>query len=309
MSRAVRFEQYGGIDVLNVDDVDPPEPGDGQILLRVKAAGVNPFDTKLRGGMFAQSIPLSFPALQGSEAAGVIERVGAGVSGFAPGDELLGATAKRGAQADLAVLNATHALIRPAGLPWEVAGGLWSVGTTAYASVAAVGAGAGDLVLVTGAAGSVGGLASQLAAQRGATVIGVASDSGQAWLRSRGIVPIVYGDGFADRLARVLAELGRPLSALIDTSGQGYVALAIELGLAPERINTLADYAAIKEFGVKNDGRSAADTPAVMSELVSLITAGELELPIAGSFPLDQVRAAYALLENSRPPGKIVLIP
>ncbi|HEX3618245.1 MAG TPA: NADP-dependent oxidoreductase [Solirubrobacteraceae bacterium] len=309
MSRAVRFEQYGGIDVLNVDDVDPPEPGDGQILLRVRAAGVNPFDTKLRSGMFEQSIPLEFPALQGSEAAGVVERVGAGVSGFAPGDELLGATAKRGAQADLAVLNATHALIRPAGLPWEVAGGLWSVGTTAYASVAAVGAGAGDLVLVTGAAGSVGGLASQLAAQRGATVIGVASDSGQAWLRSRGIVPIVYGDGFADRLDRVLVQLGRPLSALIDTSGQGYVALAIELGLAPERINTLADYAAIKEFGVKNDGRSAADTPAVVSELVSLITAGELELPIAGTFGLDQVRAAYALLENSRPPGKIVLIP
>ena len=309
MSRAVRFEQYGGVGVLNVDNVDPPEPGDGQILLRVKAAGVNPFDAKLRSGAFQQSIPLTFPALQGSEAAGVVQRVGAGVSGFAAGDEVLGATAKRGAQADLAVINQTHALSRPASLPWEVAGGLWSVGTTAYASVAAVGAAAGDLVLVTGAAGSVGGLAAQLAAHRGATVIGVASQTGQAWLRSRGIAAIVYGDGFADRLEQALAELGRPLSALIDTSGQGYVAHAIELGVAPERINTLADYPAIKAHGVKNDGRSAADTPEVMAEVVSLILAGEVELPIAGSFPLDQVRDAYALLENNRPPGKIVLIP
>jgi NADPH:quinone reductase-like Zn-dependent oxidoreductase len=307
--RAVRFEQYGAIDVLNVDEIDPPEPGDGQILVRVKAAGVNPFDFKLRSGMFEQSIPLTFPALQGSEAAGVVERIGAGVSGFAVGDEVLGATAKRGAQAELAVIDQTHALIRPEALSWEVAGGLWSVGTTAFASVAAVAAGDGDVLMVSGAAGAVGGLAAQLAAQRGATVIGVASDASQDWLRSRGIVPLVYGDGFAGRLERALAELGRPLSALIDTSGHGYVALAIESGVAAERINTLADYPAIKQFGVKNDGRSAADTPEVMAELVSLIVAGEVELPIAGSFPLDQVRDAYALLENSRPPGKIVLIP
>ncbi|HWD70697.1 MAG TPA: NADP-dependent oxidoreductase [Solirubrobacteraceae bacterium] len=309
MSRAVSFEQYGGIDVLNVVDVDPPEPGEGQILLRVKAAGVNPFDAKLRSGMFEQSIPVSFPALQGSEVAGVVERVAPGVVGFAPGDEILGATAKRGGQADLAVVDQTHVLVRPASLAWEVAGGLWSVATTAYASVAAVSAAAGDVVMVAGAAGAVGGLASQLARQRGATVIGVAGEAGQAWLRSRGVNPIVYGEGFADRLDQTLAELGRPLSALIDTAGQGYVEMAIERGIAPERINTLADYAAIKAYGVKNDGRGAADTPEVMSEVVGLIVAGEVELPIAAAFPLEQVREAYALLENSRPPGKIVLVP
>ena len=309
MSRAVSFEQYGGIDVLNVVDVDPPEPGAGQILLRVRAAGVNPFDAKLRSGMFQQSIPVTFPTLQGSEVAGVIERVGDDVSGFAAGDEILGATAKRSGQAELAVVNQTHVVARPPQLPWEVAGGLWSVGTTAYAAVAAVGAAPGDVVLVAGAAGAVGGLAAQLAEQRGATVIGVASQRGQDWLRSRGIAAVVYGDGFEDRLDRALAEIGRPLSALIDTAGQGYVELAIARGIEPERINTLADYAAVKTYGVKNDGRSAADTPAVMTEVVELIVAGELELPIAASFPLEDVRDAYALLENSRPPGKIVLIP
>jgi NADPH:quinone reductase-like Zn-dependent oxidoreductase len=309
MPRAVSFEQYGGIDVLNVVDVDPPEPGDGQILLRVKAAGVNPFDAKLRSGMLEQSINVSFPALQGSEVAGVVERVGGGVTGFAPGDEILGATAKRGGQAELAVVDQTHALLRPASLSWEVAGGLWSVGTTAYAAVMAVDAGPGDVVMVAGAAGAVGGLAAQLARQRGATVIGVASEASQEWLRSRGVSPVVYGDGFADRLEQTLAEVGHPLDALIDTAGQGYVALAIERGVDPARINTLVDYAAIKTYGVKNDGRSAADTPEVMAEVVGLIVAGEVELPIAAAFPLEQVRDAYALLENSRPPGKIVLIP
>jgi NADPH:quinone reductase-like Zn-dependent oxidoreductase len=303
------FEQYGGVDVLDVVDIAAPEPGEGQLLVRVRAAGVNPFDTKLRSGMFQQSIPLSFPALQGSEVAGVVERVGAGVTGFAPGDEILGATAKRGAQAELAVVNQTHAVIRPAALPWEVAGGLWSVGTTAYASVVAVGASAGDVLVVAGAAGAVGGLASQLARHRGATVLGVAGEAGQDWLRSRGITAVLYGDGFAERVDRALAELDRPLSALIDTAGHGYVEFAIERGIAPERINTLADYAAIETYGVKNDGRSAADTPEVMSEIVELILAGDVELPIAASFPLERVREAYALLEDRRPPGKVVLIP
>lgn len=309
MPRAVRFEQYGGVEVLDVGEVDPPQPGEGQILVRVKAAGVNPFDSKLRSGVFQERIKLSFPALQGSEAAGVVESIGEGVVGFAPGDEILGATAVRGGQAELALVNQTHALPRPQALPWEVAGGLWSVGTTAYASVIAVAAAAGDVVMVSGAAGSVGGLAAQLARLRGATVIGVASARGQDWLRSRGIIPIVYGDGFSDRLDQMLAELGRPLSALIDTAGQGYVALAIELGVAAERINTLADYAAVNTYGVKNDGRSAADTQEVMAEVVGLIVAGKIELPIARSFPLEQVRDAYTLLEQGHPPGKIVLIP
>jgi NADPH:quinone reductase-like Zn-dependent oxidoreductase len=309
MPRAVSFEQYGGIDVLNVVDVDPPEPGPGQILLRVKAAGVNPFDAKLRSGAFRDSIPVSFPTQQGSEVAGIVERVGDGVSGFVAGDEILGATVERSGQAELAVVDQAHALMRPPGLPWEVAGGLWTVGTTGYAAVAAVGAAEGDVILVAGAAGAVGAVASQLAKHRGASVIGAASQDSQAWLRSRGVTPIVYGDGFEDRLDQALAEIGRPLSALIDTAGHGYVELAIGRGIPPARINTLADYAAIKTYGVRNDGRSAADTPEVMAEVVGLIVAGEVELPIAASFPLEQVRAAYALLEDSRPPGKIVLIP
>jgi NADPH:quinone reductase-like Zn-dependent oxidoreductase len=309
MPRAVRFEQYGGVEVLEVVDVDPPELGDGQLLVRVRAAGVNPFEAKLRSGVFADEIQVSFPAAQGSDFAGVVEQVGPNVDDFQPGDEVLGTTAKRGSHAELAVASQAHVLARPRALPWEVAGGLWTVATTAYAAVAAVEAGAGDVVVVAGASGGVGGLAAQLARHRGATVIGVAGERSHAWLTSRGIIPVVYGDGLAERLTQASANAGAPLSALIDTVGQGYVALGIELGIAPQRIDTVVDFDAAAEHGARTDGGRAAANTEVVEEVVQLLVAGELELPIAQTFPLEQVRDAYTLLERGHPPGKIVLIP
>jgi NADPH:quinone reductase-like Zn-dependent oxidoreductase len=311
MPRAVRFERYGGVDVLEVVDVDPPQPTDDQVVLRVKATGINPFESKLRSGLFQADIPLSFPAAQGNDVAGVIEQVGANVHELKPGDEVLGTTAKRGSQAELALVAQARAVARPSTVPWDVAGALWTVGTTAYATVAAVSAGAieGDVVIVAGASGGVGGLAAQLARQRGATVIGVAGEDSHAWLHSRGIVPVAYSDGLAERVARAAAANGPP-KALIDTVGRGYVELAIELGIEPQRIDTIVDDEGAGRHGAKTDGAQAvADPVAAVAEIVGLIAAGELELPIAASFPLDQVREAYTLLDNGHPPGKIVLIP
>ena len=252
---------------------------------------------------------MSFPAAQGNDFAGVVEQLGPNVDDFAPGDEVLGTTAKRGSQAEVAVASAAQVLRRPATLSWEVAGGLWTVATTAYATVAAVGAGTGDLVIVAGASGGVGGLAAQLARHRGATVLGVAGESSHEWLRSRDVIPLAYGDGLSDRLRRAAAEAGKEPAALIDTVGSGYVALGVELGIAPGRIDTVVDNEAAAKYGAKTDGgRSAANTD-VVGEMVELIESGELVLPIARAFPLNQVREAYALLEGSHPPGKIVLIP
>jgi NADPH:quinone reductase-like Zn-dependent oxidoreductase len=309
MPRAVRFEQYGGVEVLNVVDVDPPEPGDGQLLVRVKAAGINPFESKLRSGLFQGEIPLSFPAAEGSDLAGVVEAVGPNVDAFGPGDEVLGTTTKRGSHAELALTSQSHVVARPAELPWEVAGGLWTVATTAYGTVAAISPGAGELVIVAGASGGVGGLAAQLARHRGASVIGVAAESGHAWLRSRGIEPLAYGDGLAERVKEAAAAQGRPIAALIDTVGRGYVELALDLGITPDRIDTIADYEAGSKYGVKTDGAGAGANPEVVEGLVQLVVGGDLELPVAATFPLEQVREAYALLEGSHPPGKIVLIP
>ncbi len=308
MPRAVRFEQYGGVEVLDVVDVEAPEPGDGQMLVRVKATGINPFEDKLRSGAFQGAIPLSFPAAQGTDFAGVVEKLGPDVDDFAPGDEVLG-TAKRGSQAELALAAQARVLPRPAAMPWEVAGALWTVATTAYGAVAAVGAGNGDLVVVAGASGGVGGLAAQLARHRGATVLGVAGESSHEWLRSRGILPVSYDDGLAERLEQAAADAGEQLSALIDTVGSGYVALGVELGIAPGRIDTIVDDDAAAKYGAKTEGGEAVANTEVVEEMVQLIDDGELELPIARVFPLDQVREAYALLEGSHPPGKIVLIP
>lgn len=309
MSRAVRFEQYGGVEVLEVVEVEPPELGDGQLLVRVRAAGINPFEAKLRSGVFRDDIKLAFPAAEGSDLAGVVEQIAPGVMAFAPGDEIFGTTSKRGSHAEFAVASQGLVLPRPAALPWEVAGGLWTVGTTAYAAVSAVSAGTGDVIVVSGASGGVGGLAAQLARNAGAKVIGIAGERSHAWLRSRDIVPVAYGNGVGERLNAAAAAAGGVPNALVDTVGQGYVALGIELGIAPERIDTIADEEGAARYGAKTDGGGAGASVEVVEELARLIVDGELELPVAATFPLDQVRDAYTLLENGHPPGKIVLIP
>ena len=306
MSRAVRFEQYGGVDVLNVVDVEDPVPGPGQLLVRVRAAGINPGEAKIREGMLHERWPASFPSGQGSDLAGVVEAVGDGADGFQPGDEVIGFTDTRASQAELVVIDAENATRRPAGVSWEVAGGLFVVGATAWAAVRAVHLAEGDTVVVSGAAGGVGSLAVQLARQAGARVIGLASEHNHEWLRGHGVVPVTYGDGVAER---VRAATPDGVDAFIDTVGAPYVELALELGVAPDRIDTIADFAAVERHGVKAEGNAMGASAATLAELAALIDEGALELPIAASYPLEQVRDAYAELERNHTHGKIVLVP
>jgi NADPH:quinone reductase-like Zn-dependent oxidoreductase len=306
MSRAVRFEQYGGVDVLNVVDVEDPVPGPGQLLVRVRAAGINPGEAKIREGMLHERWPATFPSGQGSDLAGVVEAVGDGADGFQPGDEVIGFTDNRASQAELVAIDAENATRRPAGVSWEVAGGLFVVGATAWAAVRAVHLSEGDTVVVSGAAGGVGSLAVQLAHRAGATVIGLASEHNHEWLRRHGVVPVTYGDGVAER---VRAATPDGVDAFIDTVGAPYVELALELGVAPDRIDTIADFAAVERHGVKAEGNAMGASAGTLAELAALIDEGALELPIAASYPLDQVRDAYAELERNHTHGKIVLVP
>jgi NADPH:quinone reductase-like Zn-dependent oxidoreductase len=307
--RAVQFNQYGDVNVLDVVEIDPPAPAEGQVLVRVQAAGINPFESKLRQGLMQEMIPIEFPSLQGTDVAGIVEEIGPGVTEFAVGDELLASTRTRGSQAQLALVSQVSAIPRPANLRWELAGSLWVVATTAYASVAAVAAQAGDVIVVAGAAGGVGSLAAQLAHRSGAVVLAVASEHDGEWLRSIGLQAIDYGEGLRDRLLDAAAAAGGVLTGLIDTVGQGYVDLGVELGIDATRINTTVDAAAAKRVGAKTDGGAAGDRPEVVAEVAELLASGELELPLAGSFALEQVREAYTLLEQGHRPGKIVLIP
>jgi NADPH:quinone reductase-like Zn-dependent oxidoreductase len=165
----------------------------------------------------------------------------------------------------------------------------------------------GETVVISGAAGGVGSLAVQLARRTGAAVIGLASESNHGWLKSHGVIPVAYGDGVADRI-RAAAPGG--VDAFIDTHGDGYVELALALGVAAERIDTIADYAAAAKHGVKTDGGAEAGPGAkVLAELTGLIADGHLEVPIANVYPLAQVREAYSELERRHTRGKIVLRP
>src|SRR6201986_1952908 len=305
MPRAVRYDEFGGIDVLRVEEVERPVPRDGQVLVRVKAPGINPSEAAIRTGAVARIFPSTFPSGQGSDLAGVIEEVGAGVGGFSLGDEVIGFSNKRASQAELVLVEADDLTRKPEKVSWEVAGGLYVAGVTAWGAVHAVQPKEGETVVISGAAGGVGSLAVQLARRTGATVIGLASESNHEWLKSHDVIPVAYGDGVADRI-RAAAPGG--VDAFIDTHGEGYVDLALDLGVATERIDTIADFAAAAKHGVKTDGGASAGPGAtVLAELAGLIADGHLEVPIANVYPLAQVRQAYTQLERRPTRGKNVL--
>jgi NADPH:quinone reductase-like Zn-dependent oxidoreductase len=307
MPRAVRFDRYGDVDVLNVVDVERPVPGPRQVLVRVKAAGMNPGEASIRKGLLAERWPATFPSGEGSDFAGMVEEVGPDVEGVQVGDEVIGWTDQRASHAEFVVAPAEHVTPKPAGVSWEAAGALFVAGATAYAAVRAVGASAGDTVVVSGAAGGVGSLAVQLAVLAGATVIGLASESNHQWLLEHGVIPVAYGDGVVDRIREVTDG---HVDAFIDTFGGGYVQLAVEeLGVTPDRIDTIIDWDAAQRYGAKTEASAAGASADVLAELARLIDEGRLEVPIAKVYALDDVRDAYRELEQRHTRGKIVLEP
>lgn len=308
MGKAVQFDQYGEIDVLEVRDVDKPVPGQGEVLVAVKAAGINPGEAMIRRGALHDRWPATFPSGQGSDLAGVIAEVGPGVRDFAVGDEVIGFSDRRNSQAEFVSVPADQITAKPEAVPWKVAGALYVAGATAYAAVGSVGLTADDTVAVAGAAGGVGSIAVQLAKRSGATVLGIAGPSNDDWLTGHGVVPVNYGPDLANRL-RAAAPNGR-IDAFLDFFGGGYVELAVtDLGIEPQRVDTIIDFAAVERFGVQIVGSAEGSSAPVLAELAALITAGQLEVPIAEVFPLDDVRRAFRILEERHTRGKLVLQP
>ena len=301
--RAVRFDRYGGIEVLQVVEVPIPELSRSEVLVKVKAASINPGEAKIREGLMHAMWPATFPSGEGSDLAGIVTKVGPGVESFAVGDEVIGFTDQRASHAEYVVVKAQNLTIKPAKVPWDVAGSLAIAGSTAYASVRAVSLKRGDSVAVSAAAGGVGSIAVQLAARAGAEVIGIASPANHEWLAAHGVKSEAYGAELASRLRE------ERIDAFIDTHGGGYVKLAVELGVSRERIDTIIDFAAAREYGAKTEGSSAALNASVLSELATLVASGDLEVPITATFPLSEVRRAFSLLEQGHIRGKIVLLP
>jgi NADPH:quinone reductase-like Zn-dependent oxidoreductase len=299
--KAVVYEEYGGPEVLHVADIDEPHPGPGQVRIAVRAAGVNPIDFKQRSGMMREFMPLELPAIDGREAAGVVDEVGDGAAASA-GDEVLG-FAVGGAAAELALLD--DFVPKPAAMAWEEAGGLpVAAETSARVFDVLGGLDAGQTIVINGAAGGVGAVAVQLAIARGARVIGTASERNHDFLRSLGAEPTTYGDGMASRI-RALAPDGVDLA--FDTAGSGFEDL-IEVTGEPARVATIAGFQAAS-LGVKVTGGAVGRALGGLSEATALIEAGRLKVPVERTFSFAEAADAHRLSETGHVRGKLVLVP
>ncbi|MFT4084349.1 MAG: NADP-dependent oxidoreductase [Nocardioides sp.] len=304
MARAAQYDQYGGPEVLHVAEVPTASAGPGDVVVQVHAAGLNPFDAKVRSGSIPTDAP--FPRRIASDVAGTVTALGPGAtywdgSAVQVGDEVLGRAA--GAAADEVVAHASDLTRRPSGLPVEAAGGLNVAGLTAVSILRTAPVGADDTVLVGGAAGGVGFVAAQLAVAAGATVIGTASEANHDLLRSVGVVPVAYGAGLADRVRALGA-----VTVVYDCHGRDALDAGVELSVPADRMVAIAAYDAVDELGVGNAEREAR-TAENLAGLAEEIAAGRLRFPVARTFPLDQIVAAFEAVESSHAPGKIVVIP
>lgn len=306
VARAVRFDRYGGPDVLYVGDIDMPTPGEGEVVVEVRAAGINPGEAGIRSGAMHDMFPATFPSGEGSDLAGVVTATGPGVSEFAVGDQVLGFSFQRSSHATHTAVPVNQLIRKPSELSWEAAGSLYVVAATAYAAVRSIAPQPGETVAVSAAAGGVGSLVVQLLVLGKARVLGIAGDGNAEWLRAHGVIPIAHGEGLAERL-RESAPNG--IDAFIDLFGPDYVQLAVDLGVAPERIDTIISFEKAGEVGAKTEGSSDASTPEVLSEIADLIVSGAVDFDIAATFPLERVADAFEELERRHTHGKIVLLP
>ncbi|MFG2335039.1 NADP-dependent oxidoreductase [Streptomyces yangpuensis] len=301
MSKAITFSEYGTPEVLRLSEVTPPEPGPGQVRIRVRAASVNPLDMKIRSGLMAGAVPARFPVVPGLDAAGVVDAVGEGADA-AVGDEVLGATAG-GSYSEYALLD--RPVAKPAALPWEVAASLVTVGRTAFRVLAQLGVGTGQTLLVHGAGGSVGIIAVQLAVTRGISVIATVGEHDIERVTALGATAVRYGDGW-DRRVKAAAPHG--VDFVLDASGAGVLADSVALTGDSARVITIADMSAA-QYGVRFSAGSADRSEDALPQLVEAAADGRLTLPVWRTYPLEEAAAAHADLEAHRNRGKAVLLP
>ncbi|MEX5712501.1 NADP-dependent oxidoreductase [Parafrankia sp. FMc6] len=298
---AIVFEKFGGPEVLQLSQIEEPHAGPGQIRIHVCAVGVNPMDYKVRNGWLADAFPTTFPAIPGNEASGIVDEIGEGITGIAVGDEVFGLTTS-GSYAQYALSSVFAA--KPAGLDWAAAAALPVAGITARRDLDLLNVTAADTLLIHGAAGAVGTVAVQLAAARGATVIGTASPANHDYLRAFGAIPVAYGDGLVDRV-RAVAPQG--IDAVYDIAGQGALPDSITLrGGTTDRILTIADFTA-PNLGIVLSTTFLPDAARVLTEQAEQIVTGKLRITIAADLPLADAAKAMEHSETGHAQGKIVL--
>ncbi|MFI7341070.1 NADP-dependent oxidoreductase [Streptomyces sp. NPDC050085] len=297
--KAVRFDRFGGPEVLEIVELPEPHPGPGEIRIAVRAAGVNASDWKKRQGLMDEELPQTL----GYEAAGVVDELGEGVTDVAVGDRVFGFSTQGAAQAESAVLS-TYARI-PASLDFAGAAALPASIETATRALDQLGVKGGVTLLVNGASGSVGSSAVQFAVARGARVIGTASPANHAYLSSLGAEPVAYGEGLVEHV-RALAPGGVDLA--LDVAGSGVLPELVGLAGGPEHVVTIADFAGAREHGVTFSRGDSGRAVHVLAEIGELIEAGRFSLPVARTFPLAEVAEAHRVGEQGHGRGKLVLL-
>jgi len=303
MPFSISYDRFGGPDVLTLTETDLPTPAPHEVRVRVKAAGVNPLDNKIRRGDLAGVFPAEFPIVPGLDAAGVIDALGEAVTGFAVGDEVFGVT-PAGSYAQYALMPAPVA--KPATLSWETAAALPTVGETAFRALKHLSLAPGQTLLIHGAVGSVGAIAVQLATARGITVVGTAGADDLERLTALGATAAAYGPGWPERV-RAAAPQG--VDAVFDTSGAGVLPDSVDLAGGPDRVITIADMDAARH-GVRFTGMDPADrAPEALPELAALAAAGRLTVEIWRTYPLKEAAQAQDDLDNRRSRGKVILLP
>ncbi|MEU9122237.1 NADP-dependent oxidoreductase [Streptomyces sp. NPDC048506] len=303
--KAISAKSYGGPEVLEYTDLPDPKVSPDAVLIRVKAAGVNPVDWKVLAGYLDPMMDVHFPLIPGWDVAGVVEAVGADATEFGVGDHVMGYVRKdavqHGTYAELVAAPVRTLAHKPAALDWLQAAGLPLAGLTAYQSIERVGTRSGETTLVHAAAGGVGSLAVQILVARGARVIGTASERNHDFLRSLGAEPVTYGDGLAERV-RALAPEG--IDVALDFVGGGVVEVSQELLKDRSRVVSIADGEVEAKGGhlvwVRPD---TAD----LAALGTLADAGKLTVPVDAVLPLPQAAEALRRSQEGRARGKIVL--
>jgi NADPH:quinone reductase-like Zn-dependent oxidoreductase len=299
--RALQFAKYGGPEVLRWADAPVPSPGPGQIRIAVRAASVNPADWKMFTGVMSGGQPMTGPGYLGYDAAGVVDEVGEGVTGVSAGDEVFGRG--QGAEADYAVLDAWAA--KPPQIDWAVAAAAGVAGETSERGLRLLGVKAGDTIFIDGGAGGVGAVAAQMAIARGIRVIASASEANQDYLSEIGAVPVVYGDGVADR---VRAAAGGQVDAVFDVAGKTPVEELISLVSEPRRVLSIANFTA-GQAGAQVTGGSADSRPMqALAEVAELLAQNKLVIKVQ-TFPFDRAAEAYRISQAGHVRGKLVLVP
>ncbi|MDI3404787.1 NADP-dependent oxidoreductase [Streptomyces cavernicola] len=309
--KAIALDGYGSADDLHLAELAQPKVAPGEVLIRVRAAGVNPVDWKLAAGGLDPIMEARFPMIPGWDVAGVVEETGLDATEFEVGDEVYGYIrkdwAQNGAYAEQVAASVRMLAKKPAALDWEQAAGVPLAGLTALHALRRIGVGAGDTVLIHAAAGGVGSFGVQIAVAVGARVIGTASERNHEFLRELGAEPVTYGEGLAERV-RALAPEG--VDAVLDFVGGGVAEVSVPLlKQAPqgERSARLASIADGEVLGVGGHLVWVRPDSEGLAELAGLADAGKLRVHVDHALPLESAGEAWRLSQEGRTRGKIVL--